>query len=476
MRPDTRLAALAAALLLAGCASYQGIEPQATSRTAQSLGLAGQATPRLTPDWWKAFGDEQLDRLVTQALADNPNLKVAQARLRRAQSVLEVANAATLPVVNGSFEATRQRYSENGLIPKPIAGSVRDNATLQLGTSWEIDFFGKYSQALDAALGSARAAQADAEAARILLATNVARGYLQLARIHDQLSVSQRALAQREEALKLVRDRVNAGLDTALELKQAEGALPEARQQIEALQAQAELARNALAALVAQPDVKIVARALSSLKAVALPQAIPADLLGRRADITAARWRAEAATHDIASAKAQFYPNINLTAFLGLSSLGIGKLLDTGSLQWGAGPAIHLPIFDAGRLRANLRGKTADLDAAVEAYNATVIDAIRETADQLATLRSVDRQRAEQRDAQAAAEGAYDIAVQRYRAGLGTYLNVLAAETGVLNQRRLAVDLAGRQADAQVQLMRVLGGGFEPDAETLKLATQDTRK
>ena len=473
MKLESTFAALAAALLLAGCASYKGIEPEAQLRTPQSLGLTGAPAQRLAPDWWKAFGDEQLDRLVAQALAGNPNLKVAQARLRRAQSVLEVANAATQPQVNGSFEATRQRYTENGLFPPPIAGSVRDSATLQLGASWELDFFGRYSEALEAALGSARAAQADAEAARILLAANVARGYLQLARIHDQLAVARRTLAQRTESLKLVTDRVNAGLDTTLEQRQAEGALPEARQQIEALQEQAQIARNAIAALVAQPDIQIEERPLSALKPAAPPQVLPADLLARRADVAAARWRAEAATHDVASAKAQFYPNVNLTAFLGLSSLGLGKLLDAGSLQWGVGPAIHLPVFDAGRLRANLRGKTADLDAAVETYNATVLDAVRETADQVATLQSIGKQQREQRDAQAAAEGAYEIALQRYRAGLGTYLNVLTAETAVLSQRRLAVDLAGRALDAQVQLMRALGGGYTDAEAPLPVAAKN---
>jgi len=208
MKLESTFAALAAALLLAGCASYKGIEPEAQLRTPQSLGLTGAPAQRLAPDWWKAFGDEQLDRLVAQALAGNPNLKVAQARLRRAQSVLEVANAATQPQVNGSFEATRQRYTENGLFPPPIAGSVRDSATLQLGASWELDFFGRYGEALEAALGSARAAQADAEAARILLAANVARGYLQLARIHDQLAVARRTLAQRTEPAQVTVETV----------------------------------------------------------------------------------------------------------------------------------------------------------------------------------------------------------------------------------------------------------------------------
>ncbi|MFS2055849.1 TolC family protein, partial [Variovorax sp. CT11-76] len=141
-------------------------------------------------------------------------------------------------------------------------------------------------------------------------------------------------------------------------------------------------------------------------------------------------------------AKTLFYPNVNLTAFVGFQSLGFGKLLKSGSEQWGVGPAIHLPIFEGGQLRANLRGKSADLDAAVESYNATVIDAVRDAADQVTSIQSIARQQAEQRAAQTAAEGAYDIAVQRYRAGLGNYLNVLTAETSVLAQRRLAVDLA----------------------------------
>ena len=202
----------------------------------------------------------------------------------------------------------------------------------------------------------------------------------------------------------------------------------------------------------------------------ALP-AIPADLIGRRADVAAARFRVEAAGEDVASAKAQFYPNINLTGFLGLSSIGLNKLLDLGSLQWGIGPAIRLPIFDAGRLRGNLRGKTADLDVAIESYNGAVLEAIHEAGDAVASLRSLDRQRAEQRQALDAAEGAYDIALQRYHAGLGTYLNVLSAESAVLAQRRLGVDLAARVLDARVALYRALGGGYTGAETTLSGAS-----
>ncbi|MBI2768848.1 MAG: efflux transporter outer membrane subunit [Burkholderiales bacterium] len=463
-----RPTALLLALALAGCADMSGINTQAQLRDAGSLNLAAGASPAVDAQWWRGFGDEQLSRLVDQALAGNPNLRIAQARLARAQAVSEVADAALLPQINGSLDITRQRYTQNGAVPPPLAGSIKDSGALQLGASWELDFFGKNRAALDTALGAARAAQADTDAARILLASNVVRSYLQLARVNDQLAVAGRTLAQREESLRLVRDRVNAGLDTRLELRQSEGGLPEARQQIEALKEQSALAKNALAALVGQPntDVARTPPAIAAIKTVASPAAIPADLLGQRADVAAARWRVEAAGYDIKNAKAQFYPNINLVAFAGLSSIGLGRLLDSGSQQWGVGPAIRLPIFEAGRLRANLRGKTADYDAAVESYNAAVIDAIHEVADQLASGQSITRQQAEQRQAQEAAESAYQIALQRYQAGLGNYLNVLTAETAVLAQRRLGVDLAARALDTQVALIRALGGGWRADAVT----------
>ena len=468
----SRLAALGAALLLAGCASMSGIGPQAKLREPASLHLETDAQAPVPVQWWRGFGDEQLNRLVDEALAGNPNLRVAQARLARAQAVSEAAGAALLPQVNGSFDITTQRYTETGMIPPPLAGSTRTSATAQLSTGWEIDFFGKNRALLESALGSARAQQSETEAARILLAANVVRGYIQLARTGDQLAVAQRTLAQREEALRLVLDRVNSGLDSSLELRQSEGALPEARQQIEAVQEQALLARNALAALVGKPntDVVPIAPRLAAIQTLPVARVIPANLLGQRADVAAARARVEAASHDIDNARAQFYPNINLVAFAGLSSIGLGRLLDAGSIQYGVGPAIRLPIFEAGRLRANLRGKSADYDAAVESYNGVVIDAVHEVGDQLASGASVGRQQSEQRLAQQAAQAAYDIAVQRYKAGLGNYLNVLAAENAVLTQRRLGVDLAARALDTQAGLARALGGGYVEPAGAVAAA------
>ena len=173
--------------------------------------------------------------------------------------------------------------------------------------------------------------------------------------------------------------------------------------------------------------------------------------------MVAARWRVEAALRDVAVARTQFYPDINLVGFVGLNALGLDNLLNLGSRILGIGPALRLPLFDGGRLRANLQGRAADADAATAAYNGAVLDAAREVADASASLQSLARQRFEQAQALAATESAYDLALQRYRAGLGSYLVVLSAETGVLAQRQQATDLQAHLLDKQVALTRALG-------------------
>jgi len=176
-----RMSALAAAVLLAGCADMKGIESHSTMRTNESVGLA-QSAPAFVPapEWWREFGDEKLDALIAQALQGNPNLKLAQARLAKAQATTEGARSALLPQVGAQADSQRQKFSANNIYPPPIGGSILTLNTLQLNGSWELDFFGKNQAALNAALTSAQAAQADAEAARVLLSTNVARAYFQL--------------------------------------------------------------------------------------------------------------------------------------------------------------------------------------------------------------------------------------------------------------------------------------------------------
>ncbi len=467
MKPDrgTPSRLLGVALLgLSACAAPPELPPMATLRDAASLGLTAQQKATAEPDarWWREFGDHQLNRLIDDAVAGNPSLKIVQTRLARASAGADLIAASGGPQLAASLDAMQQKFTATGMIPPPLAGAVYETGTLQLSGSWELDFFGKNRAALNAALGNARAVQADADAARVLLASNVARSYFQWLRLNEQLMLARRTLAQRTQSLALVQDRVNAGLDTRLELQQSGGSLPEARLQIEALLEQKTLTGHALSALIGQPNkpLALVEQAQAAIKPIAIAETLPSDLLGRRANIAAARWRVEAAAQEVSSARSQFYPNINLVAFAGFSSIGLDRLMGAGSEQWGVGPALRLPLFDGGRLRANLRGKAADLDAAIESYNAAVIDAVREVADQLASQQGVARQQAEQRAAQGFAENAYALALQRHEAGLGNLLGVLAAETAVLNQRRQGIDLAARALDIQVGLMRALGGGY----------------
>ena len=481
MRPESLHAAARGTRLLLGgiaiaslaaCASFSGIEPAAKPLDASSLGLKNldaskQADHIATDnDWWLGFGDAQLNTLVATALQSNPGLKVTQARLLRAQAASAAVQAVDGPKVDASLDMTRQLYTANSIYPPPYGGAVLESGDLRATASWELDFFGKNRAALDASLGQIKAGEADVTAARGLLAANVARSYFQLLRLQAQTQLAERTVAQREHIQTLVKSRVDSGLDTQLELQQAASALPDARLQIEMLNEQTALTLNALAALTAQPvtALKLDLPALDTIKAVRVAQSLPLDLLGRRSDIAAARWRVEAASSEVASAKAQFYPNINLVAFAGFNSLGFDKLLKSDSEHWGVGPAIRLPLFDAGRLRANLRGKTAELDAAIESYNAQVLDAVHEVADRIASSLAVRRQQAEQKAAQDAAEAAYAIALQRYQAGLGNYLNVLSAEAPVLAQSRQGADLAARALDTQVQVLHAIGGDLTPAA------------
>ena len=461
-------------MTLAGCANPRGIESKAALIAPTTLGAeAPTAVAPIAADWWSGFDDPVLADLIARATAGNPSLRVAAARAARAAANIDTARANEGPQLTGSLDASRQRFTETGLYPPPLAGTVRNTATAQLNGSWELDLFGRNRAQLDAAIGAERASRADADAARVLLAVNVARAYVQLARLTEQRSVLQRALAQRDEVFSLTRQRVSAGLDTTVELRQSEGARPETRQQLESVDEQIGLARHAIAALVAEPPPRFdtLAPTLSTLRPVAVPAVVPADLVGRRADLVAARWRVEAVVGDVAAARAQFYPNINLTAFIGISSIGLDRLVRAGSEQYGVGPAIRLPIFDSGRLRAGLKGRTSDLDAAIETYNSTLVDVIHDVADQITSVRSVERQQREQMSAQESAEAAYDLATQRYRAGLGGYLTVLNAETNVIAQRRLTTDLGARAIDSQLLLVRSLGGGYAAPADAMALAT-----
>lgn len=459
------MASLVGTAVLAGCASHGGIAPQAELRSPQSMGASdapvGQAS-WLHEDWWKAYGDPTLNQLVAQALHDSPSAKVARARLDSAAAQVQAAGAQLLPHVGAELSSTRERAPEHYIYPQATAGHMISDNLLRLGASWELDLWGRNRAALDAAVGAARAADADLAAARWTLSTQVAKTYVQLARLFELREVALATLKQREQTFDLVNDRVKAGLDTQVELRQSEGTLPQTRQEIEALNEQIELTRNTLALLTGSSPQAMsgITPHLRALVSIEPPVVIPADLIGRRPDVVGARWRVEASLKGVDAARAAFYPNVNLAAFAGFHSLGAENFLKAGSREFGVTPAISLPIFEGGQLRAQLKGRAADADAAIETYNFILSTAVRDVADSIASQQSLRKQSAEQQQAQASAEGAYELAVTRYRAGLGTYLTVLSAETAVLNQRRQAAELKSRALDLQIGLVRALGGGY----------------
>ncbi|MGZ5226363.1 MAG: efflux transporter outer membrane subunit, partial [Burkholderiales bacterium] len=366
--------------------------------------------------------------------------------------------------VTGTADVTRQRFPELSLVPPPFGGTWVTQGELIANLNFDLDLWGRNRSAFESALSEARASSVDAYAARLFLSSSVVRAYVQLQRAYDQLDIAQALLAERERILSLTQQRVASGMDSKVELRQAESALPDARQRIAQLNETIQLTRNQLAALLGQgPDrgLAIERPRMQSAGALALPTLLPADLIGRRPDVVARRWHVEAASKGIAAARAEFYPDVNLAAFIGLQSIGLGHLFQAGSTAVGVTPALRLPIFDGGRLRANLAGKNADYDIAVEQYNQGLVDALRDVVDQLASFRSVDTQRKESQVGLATAQEAYDLALVRYREGLGNYLQVLNAESQVLAQKSLYADLTARELDVTVNLSRALGGGYE---------------
>lgn len=465
---------VASLLNLGGCATPGEQPPPALTISPAAAGLTADASVFPDTAWWRGFGDPALDALIAQGLAGQPGLQATAARLAAVSADTQALTASQGPQFGLLAEPTRERFSENGLIPPAVAGTTHNLATLRVNGQWELDFFGRHAAALQAALGQQRAAAAELQAARVLLSARLVRAWVELARLLDHRAVAERTLAQRENQLALTRRRVAAGLDTELELRQAQGPVPDARQLIEGLDGQITLARHALAQLSGQaPQALATARpALGALQAAPLPDRLGADLLGRRADVVAARWRVEAAQAQVTGAQADFYPDINLVGQFGLNALGLDRLLLAGSRQYSAGAALRLPLFDGGYLRARLGVRSAEADAAVAAYNGTVLEAAREVADAGALLRSLQRQQALQTEAATAAEGAWRLATQRHEAGLGSYLHVLAAETAVLAQRSGAVELKARALDTQVALMRALGGGWRDEAPATATATR----
>lgn len=456
-------------LSLVGCVAPSpdaGIRPRAVSGTAS---LTAPLADWPKAEWWRAYGDTQLDALIAEALVGSPDVAAADARLHRAQALARESEAAQRPSLNtnGAVGLTKQSYN-NGIPPEFVPRGYNDTGRASLDFSWELDFWGKNRKAARAAGFEAQAVAADRAAAAMMLSTSVAASYAQLAQLFAERDVAVAAIKLRQETYKQVEQRVIGGLDTRADLKEAEAGIPSARGELAGTDEQIALNRHALAALLgAGPDRgdAIIRPPRARLAAFGLPPTLAMDLVGRKPEIVAARWRAEAAGQRIGVARAQFYPNVNLAAFVGLQSLGLSNLVAGGSDIGQVGPAISLPIFDGGRLKANLRGAEADYALAVAQYDGALTRALQDVADAAASSRALVARLSNAHAALAAEEDAYRLAQIRFNGGLANYQVVLIVEDKVLQRRRLVADLDGRAFTLDVALVRALGGGFV-DVET----------
>ena len=458
-------------IVLAGCVERGGwhatpaIAPQnlIASRTLANTSVNPEAWP--TDTWWTGYGDPQLNALISESFEGSPSLEIAQARLRAAQSQAVRAKAARLPATSVDGQVTRQRFPENGLYPAPLAGNFVTQGQLALDFSYDIDFWGRNREALAAANANVQAAEADKAAARLALAIAVTRAYIQLDLSYAFLDVVQSNLEQENSILQLTQQRVDAGLENTARVKQAEGQAALVRAAVDYTQSNIDTARNALAALVGVgPDrgLDLERPHLTAPANVVLPSTLPVDLLGRRPDVAAARWRVEAAARGVASSEAAFYPNVNLAAFVGLQAIGLSKLFDANDTIVGGGPAVSLPVFNRGALKGALETQQAQYDLAVGQYNQSLIDSIHEVADVVTSWSATDKETVDARAALDAAQHSYDLTRDRYRAGLDNYLSVLSAENQVFTAQALLAELQSRRLTVSTDLIRALGGGYTP--------------
>jgi NodT family efflux transporter outer membrane factor (OMF) lipoprotein len=456
-----------ACAVLASCTSVPTSETPAKARQLtqytweRSFNAPAGEWP--TREWWTSFSDPQLDRLIVEALANAPSIAQADARVREARYRAQSVGSALWPSISATAAAQDEKLTYNGIFPAdvvPRGYNWMGNASLDL--SWEVDFWGKNRKAVSAAVSQSKAAQADAAAAHLLLAVAVARSYVQLQGFTLQSDIAADALRNRQASEALVGRRVAQGLDSVSNLEQATARVRLAEAQVAEVDESVRLTRNSLAALLgAGPDraLDVELPKLAAHRPLALPADIKADLLGRKPEIVAARWRAEAAAARVGVARAAFYPNVNLIALIGYQSLGLENLTNKGSDVGSAGAAIHLPLFEGGRLRAAYGEARAEYDLAVASYNEAVTQSLREIADAIQSLQALKTRLAATEGALARSIRAYELARKRYEGGLSDYQAVLTAEDALLATRNADNALRTRGYALDIDLVRALGGG-----------------
>ncbi len=439
--------------LLASCADSSGLHAE-----AKKISLPEQTNLKWNINWWEIFHDRQLSNLIATALTNSPDIRVAEARIRLAQRQADVTGANLSPTLDVNGSAVRQKLSPQGLFPPPLGGSIFNLGQLTLDFNYQFDWWGKNRAALKAALAEVDATKAEAAEARLILSIAVAQSYFKLQSDAAKIAVAQAMLTKQQSLLHLLKLRAHSGIASDLPMYQYASGIATLNLDIARLSELDKLDRNAIAALMGQPPASGNEIYITADVPPSLPDVIPADWLGSRPDIIAQNLEIKAASSMIDTARADFYPNINLGASVGFQSLGLRRLLQSGSEMATVGPAINLPIFDGGRLRAHLGANYAQYDIAVETYNQTVIAAMRDVNAASVSLRALEQQTRAEQNLVAALERTRHLAEASYRRGMEDYLPVLQAEIPLLNAQQTQIDLDARRLAVTLSLIQALGG------------------
>lgn len=446
-------AALLGLLLLAGCSIPNPPAPQVAVTPAAQWRTPAAAVAPVAGDWWRGFGDPALDALVARALAANPDIAIAAARVREARAQERLARAQLLPNLELGVGGSHGR----SLSP---FGTASEDTTVQplFQSAYELDLFGRGADQVSAARLSAEASAAARDTARIGIAATTATSYLTLRGLDARLALTRETVAERAEALRIARDRASAGYTSQLELRQAEADYRSVTQLVPQLELAIARQEDALAILLGEPPQGIArGRALSALAPLTAPDVLPSDLLRRRPDVAQAELTLAASDASLAAARAQFLPRIDLSVSAG--SILSSALPDPVTI-WSLGGSILAPLFEGGRLRAGVETAAARRDQAAFSYQKTVLTAFREVEDNLAATRRLAQQRVELERQRAALAEALRHARNRYDAGYTSYLEQLDAQRSLLAAELALVQLETDQLNASVALVQAAGGGW----------------
>ena len=462
------LSTLFMAAALAACAVPPKLGPaplpRAPATAASTITLAAKGEfDWPAADWWQAWGDSQLNALVAEALAGNPDMAAAEARVAAADAAARQSRAGLLPSLAGNASLGGQQLSRNlGIPPQFVPPGVLESGLINLQAGWNLDLWGQGRAQLRAARREAEAVAVERAQARLFLSASVAAAYADFGAALDRLAVTRDAVAIRRQTLELTANRVTAGLDNDGARAQAATRLALAQSDLVAAAAQVTAARRRLAFLLGAGPDRGLSLTPPNIKPLppGLPEGVSIALVARRPDIVAARLRAEATGAREMAAGRAFLPNLTLNATIGQQSLGFGKLLEGNSLYGQFGPALSLPILDGGRRAAESRSARAARAAAVAVHDATLLRALNEVADAAGAVTALDLQREALTQGLAEATRARNVATLRYDAGLSNQLLVLTADDAVVTARHTLADVSAFRLAADVALVRALGGGF----------------